>query len=46
MLVIFGLVLIDVTVLTIYTVLEGAITHFSVGTESNKERQRAAYGVS
>ena len=45
MLIVFGLVLVDVTILIIYTVLEGVITRFSAGSEPNEERERAVHGV-
>lgn len=46
MLIAFSITLVDVIILTIYTVLEGVMTHFSAGTQLNKERLRAVYGVS
>lgn len=45
-LIVFGLVLIDVIVLSIYIALEGAITHFSAGVEPNEERKKGVHGVS
>lgn len=46
MLIVFGITLVDVFILTIYTVVESVMTHFSAGTELNQERPRAVYGVS
>ena len=43
---VFGLVLIDVTILIFHTVLEGAIVHFRAGTDVNKEKPMAFEGVS
>ena len=43
---VFGLVLIDVTILTIHTILEGAIANFRAGTVVNKEKPMALEGVS
>ena len=43
---VFGLVLIDVTILIIYTALEGAIAHFRAGIVVNKEKPMALEGVS
>ena len=42
---VFGLVLIDVTILIIHTALEGAIVHFRAGTDVNKEKPMAFEGV-
>ena len=46
MLIVFCFVLVDVVLLVTYTALEGFITHFSVGTELNKERPSGVHGVS
>jgi hypothetical protein len=46
MLLVFGLILIDVTILTIYTALESFSAQFSAGREPNKEKPRAVVGVS
>ena len=46
MLIVFGLILIDVTILTIYTALEGFSAQFSAGREPNREKPRAVVGVS
>ena len=43
---VFGLVLVDVTILVIYTVLEGVIAHFEAGAEKNKEKPIVVEGVS
>ena len=43
---VFGLVLVDVIILVIYTTLVGAITHFRVGTDINEEKPIAYEGVS
>lgn len=43
---VFGLVLIDVTILVIHTALEGTIAHFRAGTVVNKEKPVAFEGVS
>ena len=43
---VFGLVLVDVTILTIHTTLEGVISHFRGGTDVNKEKTMAFEGVS
>ena len=43
---VFGLVLVDVTILTIHTTLEGVISHFRGGTDVNKEKAMAFEGVS
>lgn len=45
MLIVSGLILVDVTILTLYTVLEGLVAKFTVGREPNRERPRAAIGV-
>ena len=46
MLIVFGLILIDVTILIIYTGLEGFVARFNAGKERNKEKLRAVVGVS
>ena len=46
MVIIFGLIVIDVTILTIYTALEGFIAKFSAGREPNREKPSAIVGVS
>ena len=43
---VFGLVLVDVTILIIYTTLEGLIVQFRTGTDVNKEKPMAIEGVS
>ena len=46
MLIVFGLILIDITILTVYTALEGFSAQFSAGKEPNREKTRAVVGVS
>ena len=41
-----GLVLVDVTILTIYTTLQAVITDFTPGLQTNKEKTTATEGVS
>ena len=45
MLIVLSLTLVDIVVLTTYTILEGVITHFSAGVASNKEKLSAVHGV-
>ena len=46
MFIVLCLTLVDLIVLSVYTLLEGVVTQFSVGTASNKERPTAISGVS
>ena len=46
MVIVFSLIPIDVTILTIYTALEGFSAKFSAGREPNREKPRAIVGVS
>ena len=46
MLIVLVLILIDVTMLIIYTALEGFSAHFNTGKEPNRENPRAFVGVS
>ena len=43
---VFGLVLVDVTILIIYTTLEGILVQFRAGTDVNREKPMAIMGVS
>ena len=43
---IIALVLVDVTILAIYTTLQAVITDFTVGLQPNKEKPSAIEGVS
>ena len=47
LLIILSLTLIDIFLLTTYMIIEGVLTHFSVGVAFNKEKPSAAiHGVS
>ena len=46
MLIVFGLILVDITILTIYTALKGFSAYFNAGKEPNREEPRAIVGVS
>ena len=45
MLIVLSLSLVDITIMAVYIAIEGAITHFSIGTEPNKERLQVVHGV-
>ena len=46
MLIVLSLTLIDIIVLVTYTIAEGALTHFSAGVASNREKPSGVHGVS
>ena len=45
LLIVLSLTLIDIIILTPYTIVEGVLTHFSAGVASNKEMPSAVHGV-
>jgi hypothetical protein len=44
-LIVLSLTLIDIIILVTYTIVEGALTHFSAGVASNKEKPSNVLGV-
>ena len=46
MLIVLSLTSIDIVIIVVYIVVEGLLTGFEVGTESNEENPRAFHGVS
>ena len=44
-LIVLSLTLVDIIILTTYTIVEGAIVHFSAGVASNKEKPSDIHGV-